>query len=43
MLGEVHSKKIGLLRNLYPREEPLRFLIDLRNLKRFSLSTAVPF
>ena len=30
-------EKIGLLRNLYPREEPLRFRIDLPNLEGFSL------
>ena len=30
-----HSKKIGLLRNLYLKEERLRFRIDLPNLKRY--------
>ena len=29
-------KKKDLIRSLYPREEPLRFHIDLPNLKRFS-------
>ena len=36
-------KKIDLIRNLYPREEPLRFRIDLPNLKWFRLSAAEPF
>ena len=33
LLNKIHSKKIGLIR---PREEPLRFRIDLPNLKRFT-------
>ncbi len=29
----IHSKKIDILLNLYPEEEPLRFRTNLRNLK----------
>ena len=42
-ISSVHSKKIGLIRNLYPRGKPLRFRIDLPNLKSFRLSAAEPF
>ena len=39
----VHYKKIGTLRNLCPGEEPLRFRIDLTNLKRFSKCSPIFF
>ena len=35
-------QKIDLLRNLYPREEPLRFVTDILNLKWFRISAAEP-
>jgi hypothetical protein len=32
----VYSKKIGILPNLHPGEEPLRYCTDIQNLKNIS-------